>query len=57
MVLPASRTHFYDWIPAFAGMTAYWIIWVKMKLGIDRKQSGKYTDAVHWMEGGYAESV
>lgn len=30
---------------------------VKMKLGIDRKQSGKYTDAVHWMEGGYAESV
>ena len=30
---------------------------VKMKLGIDRKQSGKHANAVHWMEGGYAESV
>ena len=29
MVLSASRNHFYDWIPAFAGMTAYWIIWVE----------------------------
>lgn len=29
MVLSISRNHFYDWIPSFAGMTAYWIIWVQ----------------------------
>ena len=28
IALPAAQSNFYDWIPAFAGMTAYWIIWV-----------------------------
>jgi hypothetical protein len=34
LVLSAAQGDFHGWIPAFAGMTVEWIIWVYAKQGV-----------------------